>query len=187
MPYIHYESFNKQNNTRTMIRAVNQSKRTVENIALGIHQSVFPDLEQGQTRDKDLPIESSNFSMNDLRRRMPMNVMDMDSTSEMSLLKAYLYHKPSLHIRRSLDQYFYSSLIDDKNTDRDRSQILLRFEGGIDPETSQKHESQLPTNLSSLDLHDVWTSGGHERYDLRERIKQVGDYRKENRPIVMVD
>ncbi|KAH8202507.1 hypothetical protein TruAng_003315 [Truncatella angustata] len=47
-----------------------------------------------------------------------------DKTPDMLLLEAYLNHKPSLHPRRTLDQFFYRGI---DTSARDRDQVVYRY------------------------------------------------------------
>jgi hypothetical protein len=154
MPYIHYESFNKIENTRAVIREVTHSKKTTENS------------KQVEVIVGGLDAITPTPSM-------------LNSTSEMSLIKGYLYHKPPLHVRRSLDEFFYSSLIDEKIIQRDQNQIVFKFGKELNQYMPQNHKSH---------LDDTLTLTQYKKHDVHERTeKEEQGYRRGNRPIVMVD
>lgn len=52
------------------------------------------------------------------------NANSRDKTPDMMLLEGYLNHKPSLHPRRTLDQFFYRGI---DTSARDRDQVVYRY------------------------------------------------------------
>ncbi|KAK8073423.1 hypothetical protein PG994_004322 [Apiospora phragmitis] len=52
------------------------------------------------------------------------NASSQDKTPDTMLLEAYLNHKPSLHPRRTLDQFFYRGI---DTSARDRDQVVYRY------------------------------------------------------------
>lgn len=62
----------------------------------------------------------------------------MEEVAERKLIDDYLYSTPPLHVRRTLDQYYYPAIIN--TADRDRDQVVMRT-------TQQKGSG------GSLDVH----------------------------------
>jgi hypothetical protein len=147
MPYLHFEHSSKQAALRETIR---RTRKTYERgnavqVATG-HPDPGLKLDRevsSETEKKDafLPVDSSDESepwpsssetesTTDAPR--PASVMTSssvseDNTSEGSLIKAYLHHRPPLHIRRSLDQFYYLSMKEADIRARDRDQVVYNF------------------------------------------------------------
>jgi hypothetical protein len=193
---------------QTITRSKIISKNAKQNISRARQRSPDADVKKGQGRDNASPIESSDelSSWRPPSRTEPhkqakrvdvlvdgLNAMTpppsiLSSTSEMSLLKGYLYHKPPLHVRRTLDEFFYSSLIGSQISQRDQSQIVFKFKEEKNKEPHPKHGSQLLVDASSPDRHEFRTLDQHEQQDIYGATgKEVKEYRNGNHPIVMVD
>lgn len=96
---------------------------------------------EAEKNDAFLPVDSSNESepwpsssetgsTTDAPRPpsvMTSSSVSEDNTSEGSLIKAYLHHRPPLHVRRSLDQFYYLSLKEADIRARDRDQVVYNF------------------------------------------------------------
>jgi len=216
MPYIHYEFFDNQKNTRAIIQDVTRSKAISENA--GQNNSAehpgnpFADLKKGPSDDNDSSTESSNeLSSSSLpptievvRRQLQQlktlvhglnertaisSISNSTSKREKSLIKGYLHHSPPLHIRRSLDEFFYSSLVGDKILQRDRNQIVFTtFEEGKDKISYLEQGSKLPVNSLGAVVVEFGDLDQYEEHFPRMSTgKDVQEHRKGNHPIVMVD
>ncbi|KAK9415013.1 hypothetical protein SUNI508_10618 [Seiridium unicorne] len=91
-----------------------------------------------------------------------------DKTPDMLLLEAYLNHKPSLHPRRTLDQFFYRGI---DTSARDRDQVVYRY--------CEAHGHQrkvfMVDQLWILVLNkDLIITCFPERWDLRDRKDPLG-------------
>jgi len=123
-------------------------------------------------------------------------------TSELSLIAAYLGNNESptssLHVRRTLDEFYYSSLKHLEIRKRDQSQILFKDIAAKTRNHNKqlRHESRLDKILEtgfnsmekpSLDLN-IWTETQHQTKSLDESAKSEGmESEGGNYPILMVD
>jgi hypothetical protein len=216
MPYIHYESFDKQTETRHIISIVDESRETAKRAA---RQSARTDsitgwgaFERNRNHGDNLSTESSDEndsmslsipSITELRRRASLLTPNLKyRTSELSLIAAYLgtneSHKSPLHVRRTLDEFYYSSLKHSELKARDQSQILFQeIAAKIQTRNKQlRHESRfndfLETELNSMEKStpdpDFWTAAEHEAKNQDESTKGEGMTPEGgNYPILMVD
>ena len=147
MPYLHFEHSSRQAALRETIR---RTQKTYERgkavqVATG-HPTLGLKLDreassEAEKKDTFPPVDSSDESETwpsssdaesptDAQR--PASVITSssvseDNTSEGSLIKAYLHHRPPLHVRRSLDQFYYLSLKEADIRARDRDQVVYNF------------------------------------------------------------
>jgi hypothetical protein len=219
MPYIHYESFDRQAETRRIISIVDEARETAKRAATQTVPSWDP-FERSRNHGNDLSIESSDendsvslmHSKTEMHRRASLAALLTTNLkyriSELSLISAYLgenegneSHKSSLHVRRTLDEFYYSSLKHDEIEERDQSQILFK---DITAKTRSHnkqllHDSRLDEILetglnsmekSSLDLN-TWTEAQHQAKNQEENAKTEGmepeGGNHPTHPILMVD
>jgi len=140
MPYIHYEHFNKQKKIRKIIHSVDKSKITANNARRNAPRRLSRNSRNPWSEVLGQPQESgqgrSLWSSDEegiLSLSMPLPLSTrptipalQSNTSESSLIEAYLHHEPPLHVRRSLDEFYYSSLTHHEIIDRDRNQIVFK-------------------------------------------------------------
>lgn len=141
MPYIHYEAFNKQKETRYTIKDVDDDRANVQKAKRGdmTHYTKSESaLEKDPNRGDDWSIESSDEDHDDYRSRGPYLLTDYES----QLIASYIAGKESrespLHVRRSLDEFYYSSLKRSKIIARDQNQIVFKYKNQLDEEKRNK-------------------------------------------------
>ena len=69
------------------------------------------------------------------------------------LIRTYLHEKPSMHVRRTLDQYYYHTMKD--TSFRDEDQVVFRYAKKMWPE---KDESE--HNILMVDQLWLWVLDG---------------------------
>jgi hypothetical protein len=123
MPYIHWEGHLARKNLSQMIAEVKEealkSTRTIKS-----KTPLWPD-EKGGTFPPSSPSDAGHENgtkkpeIKDLTLETPENEEDYRE-----LLRRYLYKRRPVHLRRTLDQYYYSYLAD--TNDRDGDQVVMR-------------------------------------------------------------
>lgn len=140
-PYVSYEANVRQAKRTTYIQAMDATYQEQRNTQLPFGNSVLTALTESSSRTsagdrrpllqvpegKDL--ESYPYleegSDSDLSEIFEPDDPDDLEEEEKALIKAYLYNPPALHIRRTLDQYYYHML---ENThERDIDQVVSRW------------------------------------------------------------
>lgn len=79
------------------------------------------------------------------------------STPDEKLIQTYLHEKHCMHIRRTLDQYYYHTMKD--TSARDEDQVVYRYAKKMWPEVK---ESDL--NILMVDQLWLWILGGGKHY-----------------------
>jgi hypothetical protein len=177
MPYIHWESYRAQENASKLLDDIKEDASTARI------------LKRGQTwrTAEDYMAAPAIYTRDPLQRQVQLtgertNVKGNDYDDE--LLNNYLFKRWPLHLRRTLDQYYYSYLADTKT--RDGDQVVMRSRNH-----SLRREAEFTANFLR-DEHGGIT--GKTRYILTPKrtsslaeAKNAPVPRDDNSPIVMVD
>jgi ankyrin repeat protein len=169
MPYLSYELNHRQIKRTAYVRTIDKAFREradstfggVENsgipLAMSSHeksreQSHFLQVPDGpDTGLEDHYPYSGDDSDSDFSEMNEVDDPDDLEEEEKALISTYLHSPPSLHVRRTLDQYFYHML--ENTDDRDKDQVVSRW--------AQKVRSETRHNILMVDQLWLWLAPRH--------------------------
>jgi len=121
MPYIHWESVSSQVDIREILDRI---KQDISKTRIWRSNEDQPNEDYSRQNSAELN-EPSPSPGGDDGAPSARNTKSTDYDAE--LLKTYLYKRWPVHMRRTLDQYYYSYLADTKT--RDSDQVAMRARG----------------------------------------------------------
>jgi hypothetical protein len=174
MPYIHWESDRAQTNVRELLHDIKEDAAAKRILNRG---------QTWRTAENCKPMASPGKETSEpLQHQVkplpkPKNVKANDTDDD--LLKKYLFKRWPLHLRRTLDQYYYSYLADTET--RDGDQVVMR---------SRNHRLKCKADFTAefIDKEEGDIAGKK-----RKVTSRVADTKKDvvprddNSPVVMVD
>lgn len=141
LPYLSYEANFRQAKRTTHIQAVDATYHQMKNAELPFANSTLTALSEGSSRTSvterrpllQVPegknLESYPYlegdSDSDFSEIVESDDPDDLEEEEKALINAYLYNPPALHVRRTLDQYYYHML--ESTHERDIDQVVSRW------------------------------------------------------------
>ncbi|KAJ4351186.1 uncharacterized protein N0V89_006525 [Didymosphaeria variabile] len=168
LPYLSYEANFRQAKRTTHIQAVDATYQQRRNTELPFATSALAALTEGSSSRTSAAerrlllqvpegknLESYPYleddSDSDFSEIIEADDPDELEEEEKALINAYLYNPPALHVRRTLDQYYYHML---ENThERDIDQVVSRWAQNV----------KSATNHNILMVDQLWLWIGHDR------------------------
>lgn len=109
---------------------------------------IVKDLDDQRSKDLD-DLKNKRKTVVGVEAASDEDASDDDWNDEQKLLRAYLTNDHPLHIRRTLDQYYYHTLAD--TSQRDKDQVVSRYQASSDLE---------PKIITMVDQLWVWVLSG---------------------------
>lgn len=107
-------------------------------------------------------IDSATESRNGLGEGENSSANEKNRSPDEKLIHTYLHQKPYMHIRRTLDQYYYHTMKD--TTERDEDQVVYRYAKKMWPD-----ENESVHNILMVDQLWLWILDGGKLFD-RSRV-----------------
>jgi hypothetical protein len=201
MPYIHWESDRAQRKIAALIEEVKEeSQRTT-----GAKKNNFWPNENHHPRKSSATInhtgqpDKGKMKTQDLDHAMLDTPEAQEDYAE--LLRRYLYKRRPVHLRRTLDQYYYSHLAD--TNFRDGDQVVMRqlneYKKRLQMEGDPKYIELLRIKKTEEDISKasllprimkkVSTSRPKNLKEIESKLNEIEQrpYRDDNSPVLMVD
>jgi hypothetical protein len=166
MPYIHWEAHGARKNVSSMIAKV--KKEAVRSGPSGSSKPLWP----REKADSNVQIPALQANEVEMDTHIALETTELEQVildspdleeDYLELLRRYLYKRRPVHLRRTLDQYYYSHLAD--TNDRDLDQVVMRqfnedkkeLKLGADPKYEEllRAKAKLKTEEKSLNPERV--------------------------------
>jgi Mg2+ and Co2+ transporter CorA len=180
IPYLSYESNTRQRKRTQFIKDVDELQEHIdttevlneENAVVQIngtpckesHKRTSLDQIQNEEDLKDIRYDDDDTEPDSSEASETGDSDDLEEGEE-ALIRFYLNKPPALHIRRTLDQYFYHML--ESTQERDDDQVVTRW-------AAKKGLEDLH-NILMVDQLWLWTLSQGDELQSRERKGQEGD------------
>lgn len=185
LPYLSYEANFRQAKRTTHIQEVDAKYQRRRDAELPFATSTLSALTEGSSRASTVErrsqlqvptgknLESYPYleedSDSDFSEIFEADDPDELEEEEKALINAYLYNPPALHVRRTLDQYYYHML--DSTHERDIDQVVSRW--------AQNVKSEPKHNILMVD--QLWLWVGHNRETAAPGEHEMEFLRRRNR------
>jgi hypothetical protein len=193
MPYLHWESFSSQEEVskilHRIIKDISQTKIWRSNENSG-QSGVNPSRQNSEDITEPTPSPGGDDGVPGAK-----NVKSTDYDAE--LLKTYLFKHWPVHMRRTLDQYYYSYLADTKTRDSDQVAMRAR-ERKLQEEakfSAQYVTSEIETNAKNNTEKEDKKNEKNDPKTKSENRDKKGSHQSaapkpkhdDNSPVVMID
>lgn len=194
MPYLHWESYRSAEAVSDLLDEIKEDSLKTRILRGGktwrTHEANPKPLTH-RTRARPLdPAEAK-----DSTQVITVNEKPQDDDDE--LLRKYLFKRWPIHLRRTLDQYYYSYLADTRTRDGDqvvmrvRNEELYKNELAINSRYYRYQKESVTGKKQKESTRNNWKAAGNKNNTDKEVVpettkdKEIPKYK--NSPIVMVD
>lgn len=179
MPYIHWESDLAQKNVRELLYDIKEDSAAKRILNRG---------QTWRTSENCKVVASPRREMSDPLQRQaqppPRQKALKADNSDDELLKKYLFKRWPLHLRRTLDQYYYSYLADTES--RDGDQVVMRSRNNR-LKCKAEFTAEFIKSEEGKTAVKKGLTASHKASFIVARTKKDFVDRDDNSPIVMVD